>query len=365
MSDQKRGFASDNYAGIHPDVLGAITAVNIGHDIAYGDDATTALLAAIVADQFGPNSKVFPVFNGTGGNVVALTAVCARWQAVICADSAHIHGDEGGAPETMGGMKLWTVGTPDGKLTPDLIRTQLFDIGSVHRAQPAVISITQATELGTLYTLEEVRAIADLAHEHNLLLHMDGARLSNAVEALTRDLGRHVSFYEITTGSGVDILTFGGTKIGAMCAEAVIILSNSEKLTDAVKFLRKTSMQLASKMRFISAQLIALLVDNAGLARANAQHANAMAQDLELGIRNIANSDPRVILRNRADANSVFPILPQYVIDQLSQQFRFYIWNVEQRMVRWMCSWDTTPEDVAALLAALAGALAQPETTTK
>lgn len=365
MNDQKRGFASDNYAGIHPSVLDAITAVNTGHAVAYGDDDTTALLASIVADQFGPNSKVFPVFNGTGGNVVALSAVCARWQAVICADTAHIHVDEGGAPETMAGMKLWTIGTPDGKLTPELIRTQLFDIGSVHRAQPAVISITQSTELGTLYTLEEIRAIADLAHEYNLLLHMDGARLSNAVAALTRDLGRHVSFYEITTGSGVDILTFGGTKIGAMGAEAVIILSNHETLIDAVKFLRKTSMQLASKMRFISAQLIALLADNAGLARANAHHANAMAQVLELGIRGIANGDPRVILRNRTDANSVFPILPQYVIDQLLQQFRFYIWNVEQRMVRWMCSWDTTPEDVAALLDALARALAQSEPTTK
>jgi len=363
MSYQSRGFASDNYAGIHPAVLAAIAAENTGHAVAYGDDPTTALLAAIVAEQFGPNSTVFPVFNGTGGNVIALTAVCARWQAVICADTAHIHVDEGGAPESMGGIKLWTVATPDGKLTPELIRKQLFDIGSVHRAQPAVISITQATELGTLYTLAEVRAIADLAHEYNLLLHMDGARLSNAVEALTRDLGRHVSFYEITTGSGVDILTFGGTKIGAMGAEAVITLTENDTLTEAVKFLRKTSMQLASKMRFISAQLIALLEENASIARENAHHANKMAGVLELGIRSIAQVDPRVLLPNPAQVNSVFPILPQYVIDQLAQQFRFYTWNAEQCMVRWMCSWDTTPEDVTALLGALTRALAEEEPT--
>jgi threonine aldolase len=357
MNRQERGFASDNYAGIHPAILQAISQVNVGHAIAYGEDEVTKCLSEIVVKDFGKDAKVFPVFNGTGGNVVALTASSARWQSVICADTAHIHVDEGGAPEVMGGVKLWTISTPDGKLTPDLIKTQLFDIGSVHRAQPAVISITQATELGTLYTLEEVRTIADLAHEYNLLLHMDGARLSNAVEALSRDLARRVSFYEATTGAGVDILTFGGTKIGAMGAEAVITLTDNPKVSEAVNFLRKTSMQLASKMRFISTQLIALLDNDAELARSNARHANSMARELEGGIRDIMKQDSRIDLANIAEVNSVFPLLPQTVIDKVLEQFRFYTWNVETGMVRWMCSWDTTEEDVASILKALSLAL--------
>ena len=357
MTVLNRGFASDNYAGVHPTILEALISVNSAHDVAYGEDQTTARLSSIVKEQFGEDAEVFPVFNGTGANVIALSASINRWESVICADTSHIHVDEGGAPESMAGIKLWTVATPDGKLTPELISTQLFDFGSVHRAQPGIVSITQATELGTLYTLDEIRDIAKLAHDNNLLLHMDGARLSNAVEALTRDLGRNVSFLEMTTESGVDILSFGGTKIGAMGAEAVITLSKSHELREAVKYLRKTSMQLASKMRFISAQLIALLENEAHVARSNAAHANAMAQSLERGIREIAKTDSRVSLPNHAQANSVFPILPQKVIDELSRNFKFYTWNTDLGLVRWMCSWDTTQEDVDNILDALATAL--------
>lgn len=352
-----RGFASDNYAGVHPDILTAISDANAGHAIAYGEDPVTAQFAEHVRALFGPDAVGFPVFNGTGGNVIALQALTSRWEAVICADTAHIHVDEGGAPETMAGLKLWTVATPDGKLTPELIATQLFDFGVVHRAQPGAISITQTTELGTLYTLEEIRAITDLAHAHGLRVHMDGARISNAIDALSRDLGRRVSFREMTTDAGVDIVTFGGTKIGAMGAEAVIVLSRDPLLRDAVGFLRKTSMQLASKMRFVSAQLNALMADDAALARVNAANANAMAALLDAGVRGIAAADPRVAVPNRTAANAVFPILPAAVTEALQASYRFYTWNTETGLVRWMCSWDTTADDVAGLLAALRSAL--------
>lgn len=356
-SKSGRGFASDNYAGVHPDILAAIADVNTGHAPAYGDDPVTAEFQSHVTDLFGESAVGFPVFNGTGANVIALQAVTQRWEAVICADTAHIHVDEGGAPEKMAGLKLWTVSTPDGKLTPELIRAQMFDVGVVHRAQPAVVSITQTTELGTLYTLEEITAITATAHELGLKVHMDGARLSNAVEALSRDYGRTVTFYEMTTGAGVDILSFGGTKIGALGAEAVITLTDNPEIRDAVPFLRKTSMQLASKMRFISAQLNALLKNDAALARANARHANAMAERLDAGIRMIAARTDRVLVPNRTAANAVFPIIPDWVARDIYQTFRFYTWNPDTGMVRWMCSWDTTDVDVTRLLILLEEAL--------
>jgi len=274
MTKVWRGFASDNYAGVHPEVLAAISTVNEGHQIAYGDDSTTAELQTLIEQLFGQASMVFPVFNGTGANVVALQACTDRWEAVICATGAHINGDEGGAPEKMAGLKLYGIETTDGKLTPELIATQMHDIGFVHRAQPAVVSITQTTEVGTLYSASEVRSIADYCHSHNLLLHMDGARLSNAAAALGSPLR------EFTVDAGVDILSVGGTKIGALGAEAVVVF-NSE-LKNSIGYLRKTSMQLASKMRFISAQLLALYRD--GLAIRNAIHANGMAARLHAGL---------------------------------------------------------------------------------
>nr|QOV08978.1 Low specificity L-threonine aldolase [uncultured Micrococcales bacterium] len=355
--NNQRGFASDNYAGIHPAVLEAIGKVNHGHQVAYGEDSETERFDSVVKELFGPNAKGFPVFNGTGANVIALQAATKRWEAVVCVESAHIHVDEGGAPEKMGGLKLWTVPSPNGKLTVELAKSQLFDLGVVHRAQPAVISITQTTEMGTLYQPQEIKALADLAHEHGLLLHLDGARLSNAAAALG------LSFADFTTKVGVDLVSLGGTKIGALAAEAVIVTGTStargKQLADALPFLRKTSMQLASKMRFVSCQLNALFENGAAVAIANGRHANAMAAKLYEGITEIAKSNPVVQVPNKAEANAVFPILPADVTQKLQQDYRFYVWNQATGQVRLMCSFDTTEEDVSGLLAKLSQLLEQ------
>jgi threonine aldolase len=334
-----RGFASDNYAGVHPEIMSAMLAVNEGHEVAYGDDAVTARLNAVIREQFGEKATIYPVFNGTGANVTALQACLERWQAVICADTAHIHSDEGGAPEKMAGIKLWTVPTPDGKLTPELIESQMFDIGFVHRAQVGAVSITQTTEMGTLYRLEEIRAIAETCRKYGIKLHMDGARLSNAAAALG------LSFREFTADAGVDILSFGGTKIGALAAEAVVVLN--PELDAALPFLRKTSMQLPSKMRFVSAQLLALF--DGELWKRSATHANAMAARLHEGIEALGVEIP-----NPTQANAVFPILDPAVTVALQQKFRFYVWNQATGQVRLMCAWDTSEDDVDRLIAELA-----------
>ena len=350
-----RGFASDNYAGVHPEVIKKMVVANDGHEIAYGDDTETAKFNKLVKELFGPRAVGFPVFNGTGANVVALQAALNRWEAVICAESAHIHADEGGAPEKMGGIKLWTVPTTDGKVTPEMIDSQVFDMGFVHRAQPGVVSITQTTEMGTLYSAKEIKALADRAHKHGLLLHMDGARLSNAAAALG------LSFKKFTTDVGVDLVSLGGTKIGALAAEAVIVTDSKsargKELANAMPYLRKTSMQLPSKMRFVSAQLNALFENDASLALHNAKHANSMAQRLYEGVVAIAKKHKEVKIPNRAEANAVFPILPAKISAKLQKSYRFYVWNQATGQVRWMCAWDTTPSDVDGLLAALKAAL--------
>jgi threonine aldolase len=330
--------------------------VNQGHQVAYGDDTETARFQEIVKELFGKNAVGFPVFNGTGANVIALQSAVKRWEAVICVESAHIHMDEGGAPEKMGGLKLWTVPSSDGKLSVDGLRSQLFDFGFVHRAQPGVVSITQTTEMGTVYQPEEVSALADVAHEHGLLLHMDGARLSNAAAALGK------GFKEFTTDVGVDLVSLGGTKIGALAAEAVVVTDitteRGAELASAMPFLRKTSMQLPSKMRFVSAQLNALFADGAKVALANARIANSMAAKLYEGVMEIAREHSDVSIPNRAQANAVFPILPREVTAKIQEDFRFYIWDQTTGQVRWMCSWDTTEEDVEGLLGSLRRALA-------
>jgi len=344
-----RGFASDNYAGVHPILFELMQSVNEGHERAYGDDFVTSELRAIFKEQFGPEAEVFPVFNGTGANVIALASALKRWESVICAETAHINSDEGGAPEKMAGIKLWTVPTPDGKLTPELIKPHLFDIGSVHRSQIGIISITQTTEMGTLYSIPEIKALATFAHENNLLLHMDGARLSNAAAAL------NATFKEFTTDAGVDLVSFGGTKIGALAAEAVVVL-NSKTLAQSIPYLRKTSMQLPSKMRFVSVQLIGLLQDD--LAIKSARHANAMAQALDTGVRELASkSGGRVSVPNPTQANAVFPIIPMELVEEIQKEYWFYVWDYNIGQVRWMCAWDTQQEDVDGLLKALAKAL--------
>ena len=335
-----RGFASDNYAGIHPEVLDAITAVNAGHQVAYGDDDVTAALTAAMREHFGPTAEVFPVFNGTGANVVALQAMTTRWEAVVCATLAHVNVDEGGAPEHGAGLKLWTIPTPDGKLTPELIDTQAWGFGDVHRAQPGVVTITQSTELGTLYSVDEIRAIADHAHSLGMGVHLDGARIANAAASLG------TGFREFTTDAGIDVVSFGGTKNGAMLSEAIVVLNPDA--APGVDFLRKSSMQLASKMRFVSAQLLALLTDD--LWRRNATHSNAMARLLESRVREI---DGVTVVRP-VQANAVFAILSPAVTERLQKRFRFYTWDQVTGEVRWMCAWDTTVADVEEFAAAIA-----------
>jgi threonine aldolase len=257
----------------------------------------------------------------------------------------------------MGGIKLWTVPTANGKLTPALIDSQVFDMGFVHRAQPGVVSITQTTEMGTLYTPKEIKALADRAHKHGLLLHMDGARLSNAAAALGK------SFKQFTTDVGVDLVSLGATKIGALAAEAVIITDSKsvrgKALANAMPYLRKTSMQLSSKMRFVSAQLLALFENDARVALSNARHANAMAKKLYDGVVAISKKHKEVKVPNPTEANAVFPILPAKVTAKLQKSYRFYVWNQETGQVRWMCAFDTTPQDVDGLLEALKKALSK------
>ncbi len=340
----ERGFTSDNYAGIHPEIFAAMAKVNHGHQPAYGDDEVTAELETRMREHFGDQAQVFPVFNGTGANVVALQSLTRRWEAVICAQTAHINVDEGGAPEKVAGLKLWTVPTSDGKLTPELIATQVFDTGFVHRAQQAVVTITQSTEMGTVYSPAEVKAIADYCHGQGLTLHLDGARISNAAASLG------VPFRAFTTDAGVDIVSFGGTKIGAMLSEAVVVLN--PEYAAAVPFVRKTYMQLASKMRFISAQLLALLDNDLWLR--NATHANAMAARLAEGVRSI----PGVSITQPVQANAVFAVLPMAVTERLQEDFHFYVWNHQTGEVRWMCAWDTTEADIDTFVAAISNEMA-------
>ncbi|MEU1731507.1 low specificity L-threonine aldolase [Streptosporangium sp. NPDC020145] len=335
-----KGFASDNYAGVHPEILQALALANEGHQISYGEDVYTEALQEVFRGHFGPLAQAWPVFNGTGANVVALRAMTAPWEAVVCAESAHIHTDEGGAPERSAGLKLLTVATPDGKLTPELVDTQAWGFGDEHRAQPRVVSITQATELGTLYTPDEVRAICEHAHQLGMLVHLDGARAANAAAALG------VPLRAFTTDAGVDVLSFGGTKAGLMFGEAIVVLN-----PDAVRglrYLRKSAMQLASKMRFVSVQFEALLAGDLWLR--NARNANAMARRLADAVREI----PGVEVPRPVQANAVFAVLPAEVTQRLQKRFRFYTWNEAAGEVRWMTAFDTTEADVDAFAAAVA-----------
>lgn len=345
-----RGFASDNYSGIHPEILEAIVQANGAHQIAYGDDAYTARLQEVFASHFGDGVEAFPMFNGTGANVVGLQSMLPRWGAVICSATAHIHTDEGGAPERVGGLKLLPIATPDGKLTPELIDQEAWGWGDEHRAQPLVVSITQTTELGTAYTVDEVRAIADHAHANRMLLHMDGARISNAAASLG------VPLRAFTTDAGVDVLSFGGTKNGLMLGECIVVLN--PEASQGLTYLRKLNMQLSSKMRFISAQFIALLEGDLWLR--NATHANQMAAKLRTALEEAINSGEITGLSfsQATDANAIFAILPPAAADRVRQSFRFYDWNPATGEVRWMCGFDTTEEDIDAFVAVVKRELA-------
>jgi threonine aldolase len=335
-----RGFASDNYAGVHPEVLEAIAVANGGHQISYGEDDYTGHLQELFREHFGPDATVFPVFNGTGANVVALQSMTRRWDSVICAESAHINVDECGAPEKVAGIKLLTLPTPDGKLTPDLVSRQAWGWGDEHRAQPRVVALTQTTELGTCYRPEEIAALCEQAHSRHMKVYVDGARLANAAATLG------VPLREFTTDAGVDVLSFGGTKNGALLGEAVVVLNPDA--VDGMRFLRKLDMQLASKMRFVSAQFEALL--DGDLYLRNARHSNAMARRLYEAVHDL----PGLTVTQPVEANAVFAILPKDAIERLQKRFRFYYWGDERvGEVRWMASFDTTEADIDTFAAAI------------
>jgi threonine aldolase len=345
-----RGFASDNYSGIHPEVLQALAGANGAHQVAYGEDVYTARLQEVFVRHLGEGIETFPVFNGTGANVIGLQSMLPRWGAVICTSTAHIHTDECGAPERVGGFKLLPVATPDGKLTPELIDQEAWGWGDEHRAQPLVVSISQTTELGTAYTVDEVKAIADHAHAHGMTLHMDGARISNAAATLG------VPLRAFTSDAGVDVLSFGGTKNGMMLGECVVVLN--PEAANGLPYLRKLNMQLSSKMRFISAQFIALLESDLWLR--NATHANAMAARLRGALEDgLADASIQGISFTQAtQSNAVFAVLPRGVADRLRKSFRFYDWNPATQEVRWMCGYDTTEDDIDAFVAVLKRELA-------
>lgn len=337
-------FVSDNASGAHPEVLAALVEANAGHVIAYGNDPYTEAAVRTLRRHFGAETEVLFCLGGTGANVVGLAPMLAPYQAVVCAASAHLYADECAAPERFLGGKLIAVPTADGKLTPAAVEPLLARLGVVHHAQPRVISFSQATEWGTVYTPSEIRALADFAHERELLLHMDGARLANAAASLGVDLRT------LTLEAGVDVATFGGTKNGLLYGDAVLLFRPD--LAEAAAFHRKQATQLASKMRFISAQFEALMGTDLWLR--NAEHANAMARRLADAVRDL----PGLEIRQPVEANSVFPQLPADAIARLQEDFTFIVWDRERSIARWMTSFGSTPQAVDAFADVVRKALA-------
>jgi threonine aldolase len=327
-----RSFASDNNAGIHPAVLKAINGANQGHVVGYGDDPHTASVMAKFRQHFGRDVEAFLVFNGTAANVLGLTALTDSYHAVICAEAAHIYADECGAPEKFTACKLLPIAAPGGKVTLDAVKAAYHGIGDQHHVQPRVIAITQATEMGTVYKPEEIRELTRFAHDHDLYVHMDGARIANAAASLG------LTLRQATRELGIDVLSFGGTKNGLMGGEAVVFFD--KRLAENFLYLRKQGMQLASKMRFIAAQFEALLSNDLWLK--NARHANQMAKLLEKEVRKI----PELKIVYPVEANGVFAQIPGDAIARIQKRYFFYIWNEAQSIVRWMCSFDTTEQDI-------------------
>jgi threonine aldolase len=338
-----RSFASDNNAGVHPEILEAIARANHGHVVAYGDDPYTRSAVRKFEEHFGPGIAVFFTFNGTGANVLSLQALTQSFQSVLCSDYAHIYCDECGAPEKHTGCKLIPLPHQDGKITLDSVRHAYHGIGDQHHSQPRVISITQCTEMGTVYQPEEIRALARFAHERDMYLHVDGARIANAAVSLGQTLR------QATRDLGVDVLSFGGTKNGILGGEAVVFFH--PELSRDFLYLRKQNMQLASKMRFIAAQFEALLTND--LWRRSAEHANRMARLLE----NEVSTIPGVKVVWKVEANGVFVQVPREAIEKIKQHYFFYMWIEEESIVRWMCSFDTNEDDIRNFAKVVAEAL--------
>ncbi|KAB2867599.1 MAG: low specificity L-threonine aldolase [Bacteroidales bacterium] len=328
----RRGFASDNNSGVHPNILKSFEQVNHGHTIAYGDDIYTQQAITKFKELFGDDIEVFFVFIGSAANVLGLQSITQRHNAIICADTAHINVDECGAPERFTSCKLLTLATDNGKLTVDLVKKHMHGFGFQHHAQPKVISISQVSELGTVYKPSEIKVLADYAHSNNMLLHMDGARLANAAVSLS------MSFREFTRDAGVDVLSFGGTKNGMMYGEAIVFFNKD--LAHDFMYSRKQGLQLASKMRYISAQFIAYLSNNQW--QTTATHANRMAKILEEKVRKIE----AITITQPVEANAVFAIVPSHIISMLQEEYFFYVWDEDRSEVRWMTSWDTTEDDI-------------------
>lgn len=340
-----KSFASDNYAGAHPEVMEALAKANADHQISYGEDGYTTRAKDLFKNIFGNDVEVFFVYNGTGANVLGLSSLTQSFNSIICSDCAHISVDESTAPEKFTGCKLVTIPSPNGKITARQVLDKVQRVGDQHHPQAKVISISQSTEFGTVYSVEEIKALSAVAKGKEMYLHMDGSRIANAAVSLGKDLR------SITRDAGVDVLSFGGTKNGLMFGEAVVYFR--PELATSVKYLRKQAMQLHSKMRFITCQFEALLTND--LWKKSATHSNEMAKKLAAGLMKF----PQVKITQSVDANGIFATMPANVIPELQQRYPFYVWNEKTHEVRLMCSWDTTEEDVKGLITALGELLNQ------
>lgn len=327
----RKGFASDNNSGVHPEIFTALQDANIGHVKGYGDDKYTEKAIQLFKEKFGPETDVYFVFNGTGANILSISMLTNSFHSVICPSTAHIMTDECGAPEKFSGCKLIPVNSTDGKLTPELILPHLHGFDFEHHSQPKIISISQVTELGTVYSVEEIKAITKLAHSYNMFVHLDGARIANAAVSL------NLPFSAFTKDAGVDVVSFGGTKNGMMFGEAVLFFN--KELTANAKYFRKQSTQLFSKMRFISAQFIAYFEND--LCLKNAAHSNSMAKILAEKIKKLG-----IEITQSVDANGIFAILDDKIRNSLQEEYFFYPWDEHNHEVRWMTSFDTTIDDI-------------------
>lgn len=333
-----KAFASDNYSGVHPEIMNAILEANDEHVVSYGEDEITKEAKVVFQQQFG-DVEVLYAFNGTGANLVGLKCCTLPFQSVICPETAHIQVDECGCVSQNIGCTLVPMATKDGKLTPAMIENQLIHVGYVHHTQPKVISISQSTELGTIYSLDELKALSQFAHKNKMYLHVDGARLSNAVAALGCTLK------EATTDCGIDVMSFGGTKNGLLIGEAILLFN--KELRENAPYYHKQSAQLFSKNRFIAAQFRALLTNE--LWKRMSMHSNRMAQLLESELAAIKG----VTITQKVQSNAVFAILPKHAVEPLRSIYHFYDWNVETGEVRLMCSFDTTEVEVKGFAAKL------------